>query len=200
MTVRGVARLALTVAAVTCTGIAILIRQTLDKKVPWDGKQSGYYPASRARSGGTQTVSLTADTWNVQRIIMAGGPLTVVKSELHASVDTQFGVYVFDWNIDSADLPTDPFADGAWDTPPDGFIVGWGQFGQRMGYWPGLESDGDAVSGDMVDETPWDIPPRRGTAASNDGDTNNAALPPYLYVAVWTVDDCDMWGRFYHGG
>jgi hypothetical protein len=171
-----------------------------DKSVPWDGKQSGYYPASRAWPSGAQTVSLTAGTWNTQRIMMAGGPLTVVKSEFHASVAAQFGVYVFDWNITSADLPTNPFADGAWDTPPDGFIVGWGTFGQHAGYWPGLESDGDAVTGVLIDETSWDIPPRRGTAASNDGDVNNASLPPYLYVAIYAASTCTMWGRFYHGG
>jgi hypothetical protein len=171
----------------------------VDRSVPWDGKQSGWYPTQRAWDG-TSTVSVTANTWSVTKIVMAGGPLTIVKSEATASAAVEFGLYVFDWAITSADLPTDPFADGAWDDPPDGFIVGWGAAGQHAGYWPGLESEGDAITGVLLDEGTWDIPPRRGTASSPSGSSTNAATPPFLFVAVYCTSSVSMYGRFYHGG
>ena len=171
----------------------------VDRTVPWDGKQSGWLPTQRSWDG-TSTVSVSASTWKVEKIVMAGGPLTIVKSQLNASTAVEFGAYVFDWAITSADLPSNPFAEGAWDDPPDGFIVGWGVAGQHAGYSPGLESDGDGPTGVLLDEGTWDIPPRRGTASSPSGDVNNAAVPPFLWVAIWCTSAITMHGRFYHGG
>src|SRR5688572_29608843 len=101
-------------------------------------------------------MSLTANTWHVEKVVASEAD-AIRRTEFVASVATPFHLSFYDWEIGTLDLPTNPFAsDETWKVPPPGYIVGWGQLGERMGFSPdGLESEGDAVTGRFIDETTW---------------------------------------------
>lgn len=60
-------------------------------------------------------------------------------------------------------------------------IIGWGDADQRAGYWPGLDSEGDPVTGKLVDESTWQYSLDRGHK--------------YVTVAIYAEVDCYVMGR-----
>jgi hypothetical protein len=90
-------------------------------------------------------------------------------------------------------MPYAPFAEGAFDRDPEDTLAGfdpsaavlWGQNGQRAGYWPGLESEGDPVTGIMIDEGTWQFQLPEGENV--------------LWVAIYAETNAYFQGRFYHG-
>lgn len=126
-------------------------------------------------------------------------------------VPFHFGIYSFE--ISYTDMPIDtngnynPFFEDAWvpigvdpnldesraDSGTDGFtgphpqayIIGWGQEGQRAGFWPGLESEGDTPTGILVDEGTWQFSLPRGENL--------------LWVALYCEEEAWFRGRLIHG-
>lgn len=60
-------------------------------------------------------------------------------------------------------------------------IIGWGDGDQKAGYWPGLQSEGDPVTGKLVDESTWQYSLDRGHK--------------YVTVAIYAEVDCFIMGR-----
>jgi hypothetical protein len=84
-------------------------------------------------------------------------------------------------------LPANPVALGEHPRRyPNGEIEGWGTIGQRAGYSPGSEENGDPPTGRLVDDGTWQIHLEPGQA--------------HLWVAIWP-DGTDGFfqGRMYHG-
>lgn len=175
--------------------------QIADSKFPWDDSNgAGWYPRERAFDG-TSTVSLTANTWNVHEIVGAEGPDLIVKLQMYLSVSTQFALAVCDWQIDTSYLPSNPLTyDGDWPTLLDipGVLYAAGSLGQRAGYWPGTESNGDSVTGVHVDEGTWPISHSRGTP-DGAGDSENSGSPAKLWVAIFAASTCTAHGQLIHG-
>ena len=159
--------------------------QISEAKFPWDDSNgAGWVPRER-KFNGTSAVTLPANTWVIQEIIGSEGPDEIIKSEFYASTAAEFHVSVYDWGITSTDLPSDPFAAGAWDEPPVGFQVGWGHFD-----WIPVET--------LIDETPWTFTHSRGTPGDV-GSLNDSGSPARLWVAMRAKTACTMHGRLYHG-
>lgn len=165
-----------------------------DSQVPWDtGAGSGVIP-NDATNGhrhitGTSTIACPADDWEVVRIL-ASQKDTIVHTIFETSPAVAFHVSIYERFIATGDLPSNPFADGAWDDKPDGYIIGWGQFNQAAGYYPGTESDGSAITGILQWEETWQY---------HHDDTDDREALPYLWVAIWCKDAADVWGRLTRG-
>lgn len=156
--------------------ISRLSAMTDDLTVPWDyNSGSGYIPTG-FRSDSTATIAVPTGTWVIEEFKAATSG-TIVKTEIRAYSDANAGtaasqpfhVSFYDQFLGTTDLPADPFVTDAWKPsldglsgPPPFILVGWGQEGQRAGYYPGLESDGDAATGVMIDEGSWSFNLRRG--------------------------------------
>lgn len=167
---------------------------TKDAQVPWDGEGGSGWVPNDATNGhrhinGTSTVSLTANTWKVVKIL-ASQKDTIAYTEFTTSPATAFHLSVYDEFVATGDLPSDPFADGAWDSPTVSPIIGWGAYGQAAGYHPGLESEGDAVTGVLRWEDTWQY---------NHDDTTDRENLPYLYLAIRAKGTCTIHGRFIRG-
>jgi hypothetical protein len=166
----------------------------LDSQVPWDAEAgSGFLPNDTTHGHrhktGTSTVPLAANTWSVVRIL-ASQKDTIVHTEFVVSPAAAFHVSIYDRFVATGDLPSDPFADGAWDSPPDGYIVGWGQFGQVAGYYPGLETDGGTPTGILKWEDTWQY---------HHDDVSDRDALPYLWVAIRAKAAASIWGRLTRG-
>ena len=136
--------------------------------------------------------------------VVAAGKGSVSRSEVRAfdfygrPLAIPFHVGVYNTYITAHDMPRLPFQEDAFKPPdvtgealtgaPRGAVVLWGQQGQRAGYWPGLESEGDPVTGVLIDEGTWQFQIDEAV-----GDPN------VLWVAIYAESNAYFQGRFYHG-
>lgn len=157
-----------------------------DRKQPWD-ERYGFIPiASYAeadvdprRGVGTYAtpteqpsyyVDVPAGEWVIEQILLPD--LAQVERMELAAYDaagaykpTAFVCGLFAASINEDDLPANPFSLGAWDfadpnQPPTWYqraMIMWGQFGQRAGYFPNLESAGASPTGVHRDEGAWTV-------------------------------------------
>lgn len=141
------------------------------------------------------------DRWTVVPVVAAGKG-TIQKSEIRAynsqgqPLEIPFFAGVYSNMVNEHDMPQDPNVEDIWLPPSEsenslsGYhssaVVLWGQGGQRAGYWPGLESEGDSPTGILIDEGTWQFQlPEMGEQL--------------LYVAIYAEVDAYFQGRFYHG-
>lgn len=177
--------------------------QVTSRKVPWDDDAgAGYYPTTRAPrfnagSEGTQTVSLTANTWHIERIVASESDWVAII-DWYTSSSTPFALAIFDWAIGTSDLPTNPLTTASdWTVTPaqiPGCLYAIGRQGQRAGYWPGFEEDGDAATGRHYDDGGFQISHQRGTPTGS-GDDSNSGSPAFLWVAQFAAATCTSHGR-----
>lgn len=180
--------------------------QVEDSKFPWDDTNgAGWLPRSRAprfNSGieGSQTVSCTGGQWNTFEILGSEGPDLIVLTELYASLATTYAVCVTDWNVNTANLPSNPLtATTDWFSNVPGILYAAGMSGQRCGYWPGTEANGDSVTGVMKDEDTWTIIHDRGTPGADSGADDTSGNPSRLWISIYPTDTCTFHGRLHHG-
>lgn len=157
-----------------------------DRKQPWDAR-FGFIPTAayaekdvdpRRGIGSYSTpteepdyyIDVPARSWVIEPILLPD-LAQVERMELAAYNSggtykaTAFICGVFAASVNVDDLPGNPFSDGAWaftdpTNPPTWYqraMIMWGQWGQRAGYFPGLESQGAAVTGVHRDEGSWTI-------------------------------------------
>lgn len=167
-------------------------------RATWDDNTgSGWVPTAR-KFDGTSTSSLSTG-WNIIKF-RASERDTVWKIEAHTSASTPFGLAIFNGVVTSGELPTDPFADGAWDpanyTAEDRYIIHWGQYNEeraaqeRAGYYPGYETNGDAATGNFVDDAPWVYHHDNGI---------DADAQQYLWAAIYVATACTFWMKMTRG-
>jgi hypothetical protein len=142
-------------------------------------------------------------TWKRWTIVpvVAAGKGSVQRTEIRAynssgqPLAIPFHVGVYSLYITEYSMPQFPFQPGAFSQPADsgdalsGYdpsaVVLWGQQGQRAGYWPGLESEGNPVTGILIDEGTWQFQLPEGENV--------------LWVAFYAEVNAWFQGRFYHG-
>lgn len=138
--------------------------------------------------------------WTVEPVVAAGKG-SVSRAEIRAYTSggaplaIPFHVGVYSMFVTEISMPTEPFAEGAFEAPAvsnnalSGYdpsaVVLWGQEGQRAGYWPGLESEGNPVTGILIDEGTWQFQLPEGENL--------------LWVAFYAEVNAYFQGRFYHG-
>lgn len=163
------------------------------EQVPWDSSAgAGWVPTAR-KFNGTSTVALTANTWTIVRFL-ASERDTIVRTEMVTSPGVRFSAAVFADSVSAANLPSDPFAAGAWDdisTQEPSYQMHWGQNGEGAGYTPGMESLGGAVTGRLVDDGTWQY--------SHDGVADGQRQPAYLWLAVFPQGASNLWAEFTRG-
>lgn len=178
---------------------------TLDSKVPWDLTRSGWLPDNdddgHRWKTPTARFAVAGHTWLVQAIHTAERQ-DIFRIECHWDENVAFHLSVYDQDP-TAELPADPMAAtsdppdpvGPWTPPlPAGYLIGWGELGQRAGYYPFFETGPDggpsasAPTGDFVEEGGFEL---NHDAAEADAVSN----PQIHYVALWV----DAAGGPYHG-
>jgi copper chaperone CopZ len=131
--------------------------------------------------------------------VVAAGKGSVSRTEIRAfdrfgrPLAIPFHVGVYQLYITELSMPYQPFQPGAFDRDPEDSLAGfdpsaavlWGQQGQRAGYWPGLESEGNPVTGILIDEGTWQFQLPEGENV--------------LWVAFYAEVNAYFQGRFYHG-
>jgi hypothetical protein len=144
-----------------------------------------------------------SDPWRRWAVVpmVAAGKGSVARSEVRAytrlgvPLKIPFHVGIYGLYITSYSMPKQPFQPNAFQQPADsgdalsGYdpsaIVLWGQQGQRAGYWPGLESEGNPATGILIDEGTWQFQLPEGENV--------------LWVAIYAEVNAYFQGRFYHG-
>lgn len=132
--------------------------------------------------------------WSVLHI-PAGQLGNISRTEFTShSPASAFAVGIFGKPITSADLVRlvgNPFAGTKpWSVEADalvdaGIMMAWGGPGQAMGFYPLAESDPSApATGRFVDGSGWFY---------------ESSIPPWLWVAIYTVNSCFVKGRLYGG-
>jgi len=175
---------------------------TKDDKIPWDDDAgSGIIPYAR-KLDGTSTVAVPPNTWVTTKILAAEGPMNIMKSVIVADLPLPYHVSVYDWDA-TAFLTAfvDPFFLTDWKPTPKGFLIGWGLPDQRAGYWPGLESDGDPLTGIMKDEADWTFSHSR-KIPEGDGDITHSGDVSFLWVSFYHANvatTINFHGHFIHG-
>lgn len=153
-------------------------------RATWDDNTgSGWVPTAR-KFDGTSTVALAAG-WNIVKF-RASERDTVWKIQANTTVARKFSLAIFNGLVTAAELPTDPFANGAWQTytATDRYIIHWGQYNveraaqEGAGYYPGYETDGAALTGNFVDDAPWVYHHDNGI---------DADAQQYLWAAIFVV-------------
>jgi len=146
------------------------------------------------------------DRWTIVKIL-ASERIIIESAELCAYdeygqvLPTPFHWSVYFTRVFPADMPRDreggepdPFTEDAFDAshpedtwvhPHPDMIIGWGDHDQRAGYWPGLESRGDPLTGMFRDEGTWQHQMPRGYYE--------------IYVAIYALADAWFMGRLYRG-
>lgn len=159
----------------------------------WD-PHSGYIPnddvVGRRWVSTAARVHCLPDQWTIYRFL-ASERDSIISTRLDTDPAVKFHASIYNLEPDPLDLPIDPFAEGAWDPLPEGYVIGWGQFEQGAGYSPGSESAGDPVTGVLDDDGTWqythdDIDPAIGQ-------------PAFLWVAVFPAADTYFGGRLVRG-
>lgn len=168
---------------------ATLSNITFDSKALWDHENGG---------GRIMRHHVTAGAWSVVRV-PAGESGNVVHSRFWTDVPSRFAVAVFEYPISENELSRlgPPNSDTFWDQFSDpnvtaepgeevtgggGLAVVWGTEGQMGGFWPGIESEGGEVTGQMRDDASWYY---------------ESTIPPWLWVAVWCDTSTYFQGRLY---
>jgi hypothetical protein len=190
-----------------------------DRTAQWDFGGSGWVPNDetdgRRQIDGTSTFPVTGGAWTVKKFLaserdtIARSEIVVTTTGILGGAGRRFVAAVLaappSYQVTAGPppvidpvglLPDDPLADNAWpqafeDDPDLGryFQVGWGAFGDAMGYWPGYEDQSAPLTGHMLDETRWSY--------SHDGVPDDERQPAYLWLCVWTVGaDAECWARF----
>jgi hypothetical protein len=145
-----------------------------DTKVPWDDEAgSGYLPMGAKDAGDPASdppsnspnafVELSNGAWAVEKVFAAQratvGETTMQLYDSNGNeVAAPFYAAIFDGKVTAGDLDSPPLDVGhSWSSLPSGVseIIGWGVDGQRAGYSPGLESNGDGQTGRLDDENTW---------------------------------------------
>lgn len=140
-------------------------RATRDERAEWDCENgSGLVPLHATYAG----------LWNVVRI-PAGEAGTVVRSDFAVQIAARFSIAVFDRPVTAnflASRGVSPLDSGYWELfgEDTGLIISWGGSGQGGGFWPGLESEGGALTGRMIDDATWYF---------------HTTVVPWLWVACW---------------
>ncbi len=141
-------------------------RQTEDRKVTWDCESgAGIVPRH----------AINAGLWNVLRI-PCGESGDIISTEFTVETPARFSLGVFDKavthsmliNVGSSPLNNEYWDDDFWNDW--GLIMAYGGEGQAGGFYPGLESDGDSMTGRLVDDASWHFQSRQ---------------PPWLWIAMW---------------
>lgn len=133
-----------------------------------------------AGSGIIPLQAVTMGAWHVYRINAAAGG-TVVQTNIDMDTPCRYGLGIFDSDptgtlsgsplVDPGkDAEGNPLESDYWDAYGDSLVIAWGQFEQAAGYYPGKESNEDAMTGDFVDDASWYY-------ESQD--------PPYLWLAIY---------------
>lgn len=128
--------------------------------IPWDDAVSGIVPYERARINPAATMACPAGGWSTPTKFVAATTETIRYSEIRLNVARPFAAAVFADVPDTTQLPPNPFAENAWDNIADrvsSYLIHWGNFGQRAGFFPGLDSDADPVTGVLIDGGTWQI-------------------------------------------
>ena len=184
-----------------------------DEKYPWDyNAGSGFIPLESVLGNELvdgspspeeepdQYLHVPAGQW-VTDEIRGAEKASIMRTEIRAFNENgsrkrvPFHVSFYGHSKVPSDFPQDPFAEGAWEASlddvfaglPSGFIVGWGQFGQRSGYWPGLESEGQSPTGVMIDEGTWQF------------ELDETLIEPGLWVAIYCPEEAWFQGRLRQG-
>jgi hypothetical protein len=171
---------------------------TPSSRAPWDDNAgSGWVPTAR-KFDGTSVVALSVGH-NIIKFL-ASESETIWKIEAHTTGNTPFGLALFNGEVTAVELPSDPFADGAWDpanyTAEDRYINHWGQWNveraaeERAGFYPGFETDGDAATGNFLDDAPWVYTHDNGI---------DADAQQYLWMDVYVETACNFWAKLTKG-
>lgn len=160
--------------------------QVEDRRAIWDCEAGG---------GTIPKHAIGASLWNVLRIPV-GEAGQIVRAEFSTdSTAARLSVGVFDRPTTAAYLVSKSSlgpleltnnGDEYWDQfePDTGLIIAWGTEGQAGGYYPGLESEGDATTGKLVDDASWYY------------ETPN---PPWVWVAMWSTVATNIQGKLFPG-
>lgn len=186
--------------------LARLTGRTFDgmptSRATWDvNAGSGVVPTERAFDG-TSVVALSVG-WNIVKFRAAEAAL-IWKVEAHtSSPDTPFGLAFFNGEVTAVELPSDPFANGAWEpanyTAEDRYLIHWGQWHpelgveERMGYGVdgrGFETNGDPLTGDFTSDALWIFTHENGI---------DADAQQYLWAAVYAETACSFWAKLTKG-
>lgn len=142
---------------------------------------------SESGAGRVPLHGIQANLWNVLTIPF-GAFGQIVTTDFQALAATEFAVAVFDRPITANEIAVYGSPEDAdfWKDFPEqhGLLIGWGGEGEMGGYWPGRGSDGDGLTGRMVDKASWYY---------------RSNTPPWLWVAVWSANTTYISGRFYPG-
>ena len=184
-----------------------------DEKEPWDySSGSGFIPLESIGGDGLLNgspspaqepdhyIHVPAKTWVTQQI-RAAGKASIMRTEVRAFYKNgnlkkvPFHVSFYGHSKVPEDFHPEPFNEGVWDETledvyaglPSGFIVGWGQYNQRAGFWPGLDSDGDPETGVLIDEGTWQF------------EMDERLIEPGVWVAIWCPEEAWFQGRLMQG-
>lgn len=141
-------------------------QQTEDRKITWDCESGAGIVPYHAVNGGL---------WNVLRI-PCGEFGQVNATDFTTATPARLGVAVFNKEVTPnmlASKGASPFEIDYWegDFWEDwGLLMAWGGKDQAGGFYPGTESDGDPVTGRLVDDASWNF---------------EAVSPPWLWIAMW---------------
>lgn len=164
---------------------------SIDSHAPWDASAGyGWLPTKRFFDG-TSVVTMPQGQWVITPVFVAEKG-SIIKAEFYAdSSSTIMHISLYTRPITTDDLPTDPLVQNTWKLNTkwrDGFVVGWGQYGQAGGYSPGLESESDSPTGAIIDETGYPY------------ECNMDYAPPRLWVAAWFRNRAgNLHGNLHHG-
>ena len=141
-------------------------RSTEDRKVVWDCESgAGIIPRH----------AINAGLWNVLRV-PCGESGNVISTDFTVETPARFSIGVFDRPVTHtmlAAVGSSPLNTAYWDDDfwnDWGLIMAYGGEGQAGGFWPGLESNGDPLTGRMIDDASWHF---------------QAITPPWLWIALW---------------
>lgn len=141
-------------------------QQMEDRKITWDCESGAGIIPYHAISGGL---------WNVLRI-PCGEYGQVNASDFVVDTPARMSVAVFNKAVTPnmlASMGATPFEQDYWegDFWEDwGLLMAWGGKDQAGGFYPGQESEGDPVTGRLLDDAQWNF---------------EAITPPWLWVAMW---------------
>lgn len=159
----------------------------------------GHRPSTQSRdvaswdcengSGIVPRHALFGGLWTVLRI-PAGRAGTIARTTFTTTGPaSRFAVGVFSKAITAnqlAGIVGNPLAaEKSWTSQydalvPFGWLIAWGDAGQAAGYFPGLSSDADAVTGRLVDDATWNY------------ESDHA---PWLWLAEYAPASCFIEGR-----
>ena len=177
-----------------------------DKTFLWDFVRSGWVPNGgvaydvnlNPRAGalgfrwsdGTSTVPCPGRVWTFVQLLASQTDIIVSTQITTVGPINSFVVALFDRPPNGMTLPVDPTATGADATirSSPGYVIHWGNPDQFAGYSPGLQSNGDPVTGALIDQAQWQYNHQNvfNTADPSNSLTTN---PSFLWLAIWPIKD-----------